>query len=221
MVILEVDRREEPSGIPELLKAKGARVRLTTLKAGDYSIGRGCGIERKRGDDFARSLLDGRLFEQAGALRRSYSRPILILEGLWDGHSALGVPWPQLRGALVSLSAAFGIPVISSSGLPETAEIILTAARQTLRPFTLGYARPGYRPTGWRKRALFILQGLPGVGPSRAAALLGAFGSIQGAFSADEAALKNVTGIGTHVARKIRVAVSPSPLMTGPQSNDS
>jgi len=214
VVFLDVDRREAPSGVPDLLRAQGARVRLATLKAGDYSIGRGCGIERKRGDDFARSLVDGRLFEQAGALRRCYARPILILEGLWPGHSSLGVPWPQLRGALVSLSAAFGIPVIPSSGLTETAEIILAAARQSLRPFTLGYVRPGYRPAGWRKRALFILQGLPGVGPSRAAALLVAFGSIQAAFSADEAALKNVPGIGLRVARKIRGAVSPPPIAT-------
>ena len=219
MVVVEVDRREAPSGIPDLLKARGTSIRLGTLKAGDYSIGRRIGIERKRGDDFARSRVDGRLFEQAGALRRTYSRPMLILEGLWPGHSALHVHWPQIRGALVSLSAACGIPVLPSSGPPETAEIILTVMRQCVRPFTLGYVRPGYRPGGWRKRALFILQGLPAVGPARAAALLEAFGSVQGAISADDAALQNVQGIGGRIARKIRQAVLKPATFPAPQSN--
>ena len=129
MVVLDVDHRETSSGVPDLLMTRGASVRLANLKAGDYAFGRGFGIDRKRSDDFARSLVDGRLFEQAGALRRCYARPIVILEGFWPGQSVLGVQWPQLRGALVSLSAAFGIPVLPTSGPQETAEVILAAVR--------------------------------------------------------------------------------------------
>jgi len=215
VVVVDVDRRESPSLIPELLRARNAIVRLKTLKAGDYALGRAIGIERKRCDDFARSVVDGRLFKQAGALRRQFARPVLIVEGLVPGRSVLNVGWPQLRGALVSLSASFGLPVLPSSGAAETVEMILAAARQAARPFEVGYARPGYRPSGWRKRALFILQGLPSVGPARASALLGAFGSVQGAVSADEAMLNQVTDIGARVARTIRQAVAPEGQLPG------
>ena len=215
MVVVDVDRREAPSRIPDLLKARGVHLRLTTLKAGDYALGRALGIERKRFDDFARSVVDGRLFEQAGMLRRHFARPVLIVEGLVAGRSVLHLGWPQLRGAIVSVSAMFGIPVLYSSGAIETAETIRAVARQAARSFSLGYVRPGYRPTGWRKRALFILQGLPGIGPSRAAALIAAFGSVQGVISADEPALKRVSGIGERVARMIRQAVAPEGQLPG------
>jgi len=219
VVVVEVDRREAPSRIHDFLKARGASIRLTTQSAGDYTLGRGFGIERKRCDDFARSVVDGRLFEQAGKLRRHFARPVLIVEGLVAGRSVLHVGWPQLRGAIVSVSAMFGIPVLHSSGPLETAEIILAAARQAARSFSMGYVRPGWRPTGWRKRALFILQGLPTIGPSRATALLDAFGSVQGVISADEAGLKQVSGIGARVARGIRQAVSPEGQFTAAVSD--
>ena len=81
------------------------------------------------------------------------------------------------------------------------------AVRQLGEPFDIPYVRPGYRPTGWRRRALYILQGLPGVGPQRARALLERFGSVLGVATAEVAALADVAGVGDAVARSIREAL--------------
>jgi len=62
----------------------------------------------------------------------------------------------------------------------------------------------GYRPKGKRARQLFLLQGLPGVGPERAARLLDRFGSVQSVMTASADDLAAVNGIGERTAAKIR-----------------
>ena len=89
--------------------------------------------------------------------------------------------------------------------------MIAMAGRQLLGSSGESYVRPGYRPKEWRKRALYILQGLPGVGPSRAAALLDGFGSVRAVCAADEGPLADVCGVGPASARKIRIAVEGDP----------
>src|SRR5881628_245891 len=150
------------------------------LPCGDYCLGNALGVERKTAADPSRSIVDGRLFHQMGSLRGSYRRPLLLVEGLCDGAAVAGVPWPAVRGALVSVSVSFGVPVLRATDARDSASLIATAARQLCGPLDIPYVRPGYRPTRWRRRALYILQGLPGVGPQRARALLERFGSVAG-----------------------------------------
>jgi ERCC4-type nuclease len=205
---LTADAQERVSQVPALLaEMRDLDVVVATLACGDYTIGDALGIERKTGSDLGRSIIDGRLFRQIGGLRRSFRRPILLVEGLSDGAAAAGVPWPAVRGALVSVSVCFGVPVLRAKDEKESAALIATAARQLGEPFDIAYVRPGYRPTGWRKRALYILQGLPGVGPQRARALLQRFGSVAAVVAADTPALAQVFGIGSGVAGSIREAV--------------
>src|SRR5438093_11129194 len=102
MVLVEIDRREPESGVPALLRRfEELEVRTTHLKAGDYAIRGAVGIERKGADDLARSVMDGRLFAQTAALRRSWSRPLILVEGLTFGRPVLNVSWVALRGALL------------------------------------------------------------------------------------------------------------------------
>jgi ERCC4-type nuclease len=74
-----------------------------------------------------------------------------------------------------------------------------------------GYARPGFRPKGWKKRSLYLLQGLPEVGPKRAAELLAAYGSVRAVFAADEARLASVSGLGPSIAEGIVKAIGEAP----------
>ena len=170
------------------------------LPCGDYSLGDALGVERKTAADLARSIIDGRLFRQMGSLRRAYRRPLLLVEGLCDGAPVVGVSWPALRGALVSVSVSFGVPVLRSIDASDSAVMIATAARHLCEPLDIPYVRPGYRPTGWRRRALYILQGLPSIGPRRADALLQRFGSVAAVVTADASVLSEVAGIGDAAA---------------------
>jgi len=206
--VIRVDRRERASRVPELLATRAA-VRFETLPWGDYAVGRTVGIERKSGADFARSIVDGRLFRQLADVRRFCERPLMLVEGLVSGRAEANVPWHAIRGALVSVAAVFGVPILHSSGEEESAEMIAAAAAQLGRTFPDGYVRAGYRPRRWRRRALYMLQGLPGVGPARAAALLDEFGSVRQVLSADERALADVRGIGSGVARSIIASCGP------------
>ena len=70
-----------------------------------------------------------------------------------------------------------------------------------------GIQRHGYRPKGRRKRQLFILQGLPGVGSEKADRLLSRFGSVEAAISASSMELQMVDGIGKSLADKIKWVV--------------
>jgi len=72
-------------------------------------------------------------------------------------------------------------------------------------------AHDSKRSKGWRKRALFILQGLPSVGPRRAGALLEVFGSVAAVVSASAEKLADVEGIGVGAATAILRAVGNEP----------
>jgi DNA excision repair protein ERCC-4 len=94
-----------------------------------------------------------------------------------------------------------------STDASDSAALIATAAHQLCDPLDIPYVRPGYRPAGWRRRALYILQGLPSIGPRRARALLERFGSVEAIVTADVSALAEVAGIGEGLARSIREAL--------------
>jgi Fanconi anemia group M protein len=63
------------------------------------------------------------------------------------------------------------------------------------------------KPKRHASRRLFVLQGLPGVGPALASRLLDHFGSIERVVTAEESALADVRGIGTRKAALIRELV--------------
>ncbi|MGE0373228.1 MAG: type I-U CRISPR-associated protein Csb2, partial [Gammaproteobacteria bacterium] len=63
------------------------------------------------------------------------------------------------------------------------------------------------RPKGKAALQSHVLQGLPGIGPQRAARLIQRFGSIEAAIAADVQALAKVEGIGPAIARKLRWTV--------------
>jgi ERCC4-type nuclease len=68
-VEIAVDDRERPSGVAaELEKADGVLVKIEHLTLGDYCVDGAVLIERKTAADFAASLIDGRLFGQAGRM---------------------------------------------------------------------------------------------------------------------------------------------------------
>ncbi len=94
--------------------------------------------------------------------------------------------------------------MLRSRDAAETARLMVYTAEQLRRRAWGAVVRPGYRPKGRQKRRLFVLQGLPGVGPERAERLLAAFGSVEAVMAADAEDLAAVEGIGEKTAARIR-----------------
>lgn len=197
-LFLEVDHRERGSAVIPALQAAGARLEFVALRAGDYRVGRALAIERKSAWDFWKSIFDGRLFRQAIRLASSSPRPLILVEGHGPDLSH-----PTVRGALITVAAVFGVPVLFSRDPADSARWILGAARQFAARRENAVARPGWRPRGKRARQIFVLQGLPGIGPVRASRLLDRFGSVRAVLNADEKTLSEVHGVGPKIAQKI------------------
>ncbi len=112
-ILIIADDREQASGIPQLLVEKGINIHLSRLETGDYIINNQIIIERKSAADFIQSLLSGRLFSQCSRLVRMGMQPLILLEGnLFETDHQ--IDRKALKGALLSVSASWRIPVIHS-----------------------------------------------------------------------------------------------------------
>ena len=204
-VQIVVDDRERPSGvIEELENGLAVAIKIEHLPVGDYCVDGAVLIERKTAADFAQSLIDGRLFGQAGRMSSSALRPAYIVEGTSAEWAGLGVSREALQGALVTLMLIFDVPVFRSSDPAESARLIYYIGSQLVRQRDPGYAP--YRqakPKRKKTRQLRILQSLPGVGADRAQKLLERFKTVRACFTASPMELSEVKGIGSKTAAAI------------------
>lgn len=206
--IIVDDREQKCEVIQLLLGIENVDVKIRRLSIGDYQIDNRVVVERKTLRDFAVSIIDGRLFRQMIRLANSKFAGVLILEGTGKEIAENGVTRESMQGALITVSLMLGIPVLRSANASETAKLIVYVAGQIESIARGGVHRYGYRPKDKRKRQIFILQGLPGVGPERADRLLDKFESVAAVISASSDELQTVYGIGNSVADKIKLAVS-------------
>lgn len=138
------DYRERRSGVSDRLASYPEIIlTLEQLDVGDYLVDDRVVVERKSVADFAKSIVDTRLFRQAAWMNRSSYRPAVIVEG-WFSPGDVAVPDAAMQGALVSMSLLFDIPVLHARDKDETARLLLYTARQ------LGGTSG--RPTVWRNR---------------------------------------------------------------------
>jgi len=206
--IIADDRECKSEVIASLLQIEDVDLSIRRLAMGDYQIDNRLIVERKSLKDFAVSIIDGRLFKQMIRLARSNSKAVLIMEGTASETAELGVTREAMQGALITVSLILGIPILRSKDPSESAKLMVYIGRQIESMDRGGVQRHGYRPKTIRKRQLFILQGLPGVGPERAERLLARFGSVEVAISASSSELQTVDGIGESIADKIKWVVS-------------
>ena len=205
---IQVDDRERGGPVLDLLRQSADFcVTVSRLKLGDYLLDSRFVFERKTLKDLVVSIIDGRLFQQALKLSEAGLQPALILEGTAQDFAGCGMRWEAIQGALVTVSLFCGVPLLRARTPAETVNTMLFAARQGRMVSTGALPRHGYRPRGKRARQLFILQGLPGIGPARARRLLDRFGSVEAIVTAHPGELRSVRGIGGHLADKLRWAV--------------
>ena len=201
------DREQKGEVIAALVEMKKVSVKIERLSIGDYRANRVV-FERKTLNDFAISIIDGRLFKQMIRLASAASKGVLILEGTGKDLTDTGMHREAIQGALITVSLILGIPVLRSQNPAETAKLIVYAAHQIRSIAGNALQRPGYHPKNKQKRQIFILQGLPGIGRERALRLLERFGSVERVITAGREELESVEGIGKSTANKIKWAVS-------------
>jgi ERCC4-type nuclease len=148
------DDREDGSGVPAAL-AEREDVTLAgdRLSVGDYLVDDWLRVERKTLPDLAGSIADGRLFRQASRLVSASQRAVVILEGTAHDLADSDMRREAIQGALLTLTLKLDVSLLRAKTPDETARLLVYAAR---------------RPSGKRKTQLYVLQGLPGVGPTRA-----------------------------------------------------
>ncbi|WP_048147980.1 DEAD/DEAH box helicase [Palaeococcus ferrophilus] len=206
-VTVYVDSRELKSGVPKFLKELGAEVVVKTLDVGDYVVADDVAIERKSGNDFIQSIIDGRLFEQMGRLREAYPRAVVIVEG--ELYGVRNVHPNAIRGALAALAVDWGVPILFSRDAKETASFIHLIARreqeEKRREVSLRGEKKALTLAG---RQRLIVEGLPNVSATLAKRLLKHFGSVERVFTATEEELMEVEGIGEKKAREIRKVIT-------------
>jgi ERCC4-type nuclease len=218
-VKLVVDHREKASMMVAELSRLGVSMEFKSLKVGDYLVSEEVAVERKTLEDFAGSILDRRLFEQAKALREAYQRPLVLLEG--RGPLRSGISQEALRGAMASVILDMGVPVLWVEDAAEGALFMLTVCRREQRgggrDLSLKDRRRATTPDGERE---YVVASLPFVEAKMAKRLLAQFRTVQGVFSAGEEELMGVEGIGEKKAKRIRELVggeySVSPSCGGP-----
>ncbi len=200
---LLVDNAERHAALVELARqCDDFTVHIEHLPVGDYWIDRGIIVERKSYADFALSLADGRLFPQAAKLARCPHRPVVLLEG----PRPLQMPQIHphaLKGAMASLAVMWRLPVLLARDAEDSLTILRFLANQ-LDGSRSGLKRYDRKPKRLASRKLYMLQGLPGVGPALAHRLLLEFGSIERVMTADEEELMRVHGVGRQKAARIR-----------------
>lgn len=220
-ISIQVDDREGQSPVVALLRqSSDCHPTITRLKLGDYLVDGRFLFERKSLIDLGAAICDGRLFNQSIRLSGSTLRPAIILEGTSRDIEKSGMPWERIQGALITVSLFFGVPLLRTRNAEETVRTMLFAARQAQTCANGALPRHGWRPRGKYARQLYILQGLPNIGPERARQLLIRFGSIETIVKARLEELQTVSGVGKRVAEQLRWAVE-EPTGKVPQIQDS
>lgn len=194
----------------------------TELDAADIVVN-GVGFERKTPSDFASSLMEGRLDEQAEKLVEVYDHAKILLEGGFEDFSSLphtSINAASLRGKAASLDMRYGLAVVPTGGSPETEtarrlliDMAIRYGRKATEDPTSDYLSTGAagtdEPLGKRLWACF-----EGVGPQRAEDLFSAVGApmdIGYLTHGDKVdRLMDVEGIGETTAERIASAFDTS-----------
>ncbi len=200
-----VDDREADGECVAALRELGVVVHVQRLEVGDFIVSERCAVERKTASDFESSVMDGRLFAQAGELKDNFLAPLVCVVG-----NEFGALQPKaLRGALMALCIDQRVPALFFETDTELGEFIAQLAeREQLSEAKEMKLRVGKKNVSLSEQQLFLVQGLPGVGTRNARALLAHFKTVENLACAREDELEDVAGVGKKRARKIKRLLS-------------
>ncbi|MBI4360412.1 hypothetical protein HY572_01420 [Candidatus Micrarchaeota archaeon] len=198
---LFVDDRELKSSVAKALFRKGVVLKPVRLESGDFIVSERVALERKEAKDFEASIIDGRLFVQAGRLKNAFESPLLALVG----SDFERIQPNALRGAFISLAVDFKLPVFFFDSDDELADFLYALAEKEQfgeqRMHRLQFAKKGVTLAEQQR---LVVESLPGLGPKNAVSLLKHFKTLQRIANASPDDLQQVEGIGKQRAESMR-----------------
>ena len=203
-----VDSREAASRngkkIVQELDKLGAEVSVVKLDFGDYMVGEDVAIERKTVFDLASTLTQRFLFDQIFKMRETYPRSLVVIEGYMGILRKFRRISPEsLNGALFAL-AQNGVPIVPTIDYKDTAVFLVVASKQLAKGAkTTPLIRHRVKTETIAERQLFLVAGLPHVGPVLADGLLRFFSTPKRVFEASREELMAVRDVGPKTAEDI------------------
>lgn len=200
-IVVMVDFRENGCSVKDYLEDLGVMVKPVSLKVGDFICSDRVCVERKTGDDFVSSIIDGRLFRQAEELKDNFSKPVIIIEG--NNHRE-NMNENAIKAALASIVLDYDIPVIMTRHEEETAKTIFWfAKREQMESKRRIVINGKKKPKMFKDFQERVVSGLPGVSAVLSKRILERFKTIKEFANADESKISEVKGIGKNRAKNL------------------
>ncbi|OEU75014.1 MAG: hypothetical protein BA864_14165 [Desulfuromonadales bacterium C00003093] len=220
VVQIIVDYHEAPSGLIDELSEYEyetktyhltTNVETTRLEIGDIICSDRVGIERKSVDDFINTIINHErdLAGQMADMTRAYKSPQVILEGE-TVFGIRGVHPEALRALKAMITVNFGIPIIPTMSVEETAAQVVTIARREQfrdkRKISIPHTKRSTMTMPQMQRYVVSSIG-GGVGGTKAERLLKHFRSVRKVMNASIDELCGVEGIQKTTAEKIHKVI--------------
>ena len=206
-----VDHRENKEIIKELIKEE-MEVEKKQLDMGDFIIQtknlngqiQNVGIERKTINDLLNSIIDKRLITQLMLLKENFEVPLLIIEGEENIYAIRDFHPNSIRGIIATIAIDFQIPIIHTTNFRDTAKYLALIAKRLEKPRKPLSLVPKRKALTLKERQLYLIESLPGIGPTIAKSLIEKFKTIKEIINADEKELKKVDKIGKIKAKELK-----------------
>ena len=200
-VLIFLDKREA-TGLEEYFKQYDCEIQKKMLLVGDMIVSDRICIERKTTNDFISSIIDKRLFKQLTDLKENFEKPLIIIEG----NTLYGRLHPNvIRGVLSAIVFDFGIPILWTKDLADTAGLVYWIARKEQLELKREIPLRGKKKAlSLKQEQEFLVHGLPNVSIKRSRDILNYFKTPEKVFKASEKELLKVKGVGKGIAKKIK-----------------
>ncbi len=162
------------------------------------------GIERKTQSDFINSIIDKRIINQLIVLKENFEFPLLIIEGSENLYELRDFHPNAIRGMLTSIALDYQVPIIHTKNHRDTAAhiaVIVKRLEKSKRVLSLLTKR---KPLTLKEQQEYIIESLPGIGPTIAKSLLARFGNVKNIINASEKDLQEVDKIGKKKSAEIK-----------------
>lgn len=215
MVKIIADTREDKKIIRELEK-RDIEVEVKQLVVADFILQtkdlegniKNLAIERKSQSDFINSIIDKRILTQLINMKKYFSLQLLIIEGSRNIFSLRNFHPNAIRGMLTSIAIDYQIPIIYTKNYRDTASFIkIMANRLDKQRKDFGLIKKR-KPLTLKKQQEFLIESLPGIGPSLSKSLLKKFGTVKKIVNAKEDKLMKVPKIGKKKSEQITKVIN-------------